>query len=383
MAKTILILGGGVGGVVAANTLRKKLGRQHEIVVVDKKRNFEFAPSYIWVMMDWRNPARVVRSLTRLESNGAKYIQGVVSHVNPANRVVEINGEEHAYDYLIISLGADLASEAIPGLAEVAHHFYQLDATEKLRRVLASFSRGTLAIGVASTPFKCPAAPYEAALLIDYHFRRIGIRDRVNMKFFTPEPQPMPVAGPEIGGMISNMLSQRNIEYNPNLKLVSVNNANKELIFDKGEKMKFDLPIIVPPHKPPPAVKESNLDDGSGWIPVHRGTMRTKYDDVYAVGDIATMKLPSGMMLPKAGVFAERQALAVAHNIASDILGDGQVEEWDGKGSCFLEMGYGKAGYASGNFFAEPKPDVKPRRPGRIWHWSKVLFEKYWLWRWL
>jgi sulfide:quinone oxidoreductase len=377
----VLILGGGIGGVAAANALSKKLGKDHNIVLVDKKRDFEYKPSYLWVMMGWRRPVQIKRNLNTLIGKGIQYIQGSVSRIDPGNRTVIINGEERRYDYLIVSLGADLASEAIPGLPEKAHHVYSLDAADRLRDALATFSEGVMAIGVASIPFSCPAAPYEATLLIDYHLRKARIRNKVIIKFFTPEPQPMPVAGPLVGGMIRDMLLRQKIEYNPNQKLVFVNNKEKELTFDKGEKMKFDLLFTVPPHKAPVVVRESGLTDASGWIPVDMRNLRTKYDDLYAIGDVIAMKLPSGAMLPKAGVFAEHQANTVAHNIASQILEHGETKEWDGKGSCLLETGYGKAVYMSGEFFTEPKPKVNFRRPRRIWHWGKILFEKYWLWR--
>lgn len=230
-------------------------------------------------------------------------------------------------------------------------------------------------------PFKCPAAPYETALLTDYLLRKRGVREKVNFQFLTTEPQPMPVAGPVVGDMIKGILLERDIEYQPNQKLTSVDPASKELQFEKGEKIKFDLLLAIPPHKSPSVVTESGLGDGPGWIPVDGRTLRTKYDDVYAIGDVTAIKLPSGMMLPKAGVFAERQAQVVANSIASEISGAAEVQKYDGKGSCFIDTGYGKAGYASGDFYAEPKPLVNPRKPGRIWHWSKVLFEKYWLWR--
>ncbi|MGQ9719108.1 MAG: FAD-dependent oxidoreductase [Nitrososphaerales archaeon] len=199
--------------------------------------------------------------------------------------------------------------------------------------MLGKFSEGIIAIGVASIPFSCPATPYEAALLIDHHLRKAKIRDKVSIKFFTPEPQPLPVTGPIVGGKIRDILLNQRIEYNPNQKLMFVDNKKRELTFEKGEKMKFDLLLAVPPHKAPSVVKESGLVDASGWIPVDKKNLRTKYDDLYAIGDIIAMKLPSGMMLPKAGIFAEHQARIVAHNITSQILGHSKTKEWDGKGS--------------------------------------------------
>lgn len=116
-------------------------------------------------------------------------------------------------------------------------------------------------------------------------------------------------------------------------------------------------------------------------VPVDSGTLKTRYDDVYAVGDVANIKLPGGMMLPKAGVFAHGQAQMVAENIYEEVEGGGSKREWNGWGSYFLETGYGKSAYASGNFYDNP-PAVKVKKPGRIWFWGKILFKKYWLWRW-
>ncbi len=379
--KSILVLGAGIGGVVAAQALRKRLGRNHRIVVIDRKTKFEFAPSFLWLMMRWRTRSQVSRSLISLDGKGIAFVNGSVSKIDPANRLVIVDGEDYHYDYLIISLGADLAPEKIPGLAESAHHVYQADNAEKFGAAIQSFNECTLAFVVTSTPFKCPAAPYEATLLVDFLVRKRGVREKVDLHFFTVEPQPMPVAGPVVGGMIKQMLSERGIEYHPNQKLASVYLPSKELVFESGERAKFDLLFMVPPHRSPNVVTESGLADGAGWITVDGRTLRTKYDDVYAIGDVTAIKLPSGMMLPKAGVFAERQAHVVASNLASEITGDAEIQRWDGRGSCFIETGYGKAGYASGDFFAEPKPMVNPRRPGRIWHWTKVLFERYWLWR--
>lgn len=122
-------------------------------------------------------------------------------------------------------------------------------------------------------------------------------------------------------------------------------------------------------------------------MPVDSKTLKTKHENVYAVGDVASIKLPgkykpdASLMLPKAGIFAHYQAQVVAHNIAVEIKG-GEKKEFNGKGFCFLEMGGSIAGYASGDFYAEPSPRVNLRKPGRLWRWGKVLFEKYWFWKW-
>lgn len=379
----VLVLGGGIGGVVAANVLSRKLGKKHEIVLVDRRTEHRFSPSFPWLMMGWREPHQVTRNLNLLNKKGIKYINGEVLKIDPANRLVKTSTKDFVYDYLIVALGAELAPETIPGFSDSAYHIYELEEAMKFREVLRNFSGGVVAVGVSSLPFKCPAAPYEAALFIDYHFRRKGIRDKVDIRFFTAEGRPMGVAPPEIGNMVKGMLEGRDITYHPKLKLTSVDSKKGEITFEGGKSMNFDLLFAVPPHRAPSVVRESGLTDESGWVSVDKRTLKTKYDDVFALGDVTKIMLAMGKPLPKAGVFAHGQAEVVAHNIVADIHGN-REREFDGGGSCFLEIGYGKAGMVRGNFYAEPTPDVKVRWPrvSRIWRWSKILFEKYWFWRW-
>lgn len=379
----VLVLGGGIGGVVAANVLSRKLGREHEIVLVDRRTKHRFSPSYPWLMMGWREPHQITRNLNLLNKKGIKYINGEVLKIDPANRFVKTSTKDFVYDYLIVALGAELAPETIPGFSDRAYHIYELEEAMKFREVLRNFSGGAVAVGVSSLPFKCPAAPYEAALFMDYHFRRNRIRDKVDMYFFTPEGRPLGVAPPQIGHMVKEMLEGRDITYHSNLKLTSVDPEKGEITFEGGKSMNFDLLFAVPPHRAPSVVGESGLTDESGWVSVDRRTLRTKYDELFALGDVTKIMLAMGKPLPKAGVFAHGQAEVVAHNIVADIQGN-REREFDGRGECFLEIGYGKAGMVRGNFYAEPTPDVKMRWPrlSRVWRWSKILFEKYWFWRW-
>lgn len=380
--KTVLILGGGIGGHVAANVLRRELGKEHKVILIDRKTNYEFSPSYLWLMMGWREPERITRNLSLLGKKGINYVNGEVLKIDPAERVVKTSAGDFTYDYLIVALGADLTPEKIPGFLEGAHHAYTLEAAMGFRQTLRNFSGGAVVVGISSLPFKCPAAPYEAALLMDYHFRKRGIRDKVDFHFFTPGTLPMGVAGPKIGNMIKGMLEGRGISYHSNIKLASVDRKRGKITFENRETMKFDLLFAVPPHKVPKVAKDANLTGGESWIPVDKRTLKTRFDDLMAIGDVTSIKLFDGKALPKAGVFAHAQAEVVAYNTAAEIRG-GEKREFNGKGYCWIETGFGKAGFASGEFYAEPRVvNILSPKISRIWHWGKVVFEKYWLWRW-
>jgi sulfide:quinone oxidoreductase len=380
--KTILILGGGIGGHVAANRLRRFLGRRHRIVLVDREPTFTFSPSLLWMIVGAREPAQFTSELGRLTRKGIEVLQAEVSAIDPERRRVVTSAGELTGDYLIIALGAELAHAAVPGWKPAAINFYCLKGAELTRSALVSFQGGRLAIVVAATPFKCPAAPYEAAMLIADSFARRGLREKTDLHIYTPEPLPMPVAGPVLGHAVRQMLEDRGIAFHPNLKLERVDGEARALMFAGGERAEFDLLLGVPPHRAPAVVRESGLVSEAGWIPVDPRTLNTRCERVYAIGDITTIMLPIGKPLPKAGVFAHYEAETVARNIAAEIQGKRPEHAFDGRGYCFLELGAGRAGFATGEFYATPEPRVTMRRPGHHWHWGKILFERWWLSHW-
>ncbi len=381
--KTIVVLGAGVGGLVAANELRRKLPRQHKIVLVERNGDHRFAPSFLWLMTGDRKPDAISRPVNLLVRSGIDLIPGEVTEMDLAHQRVTTSQGAFVFDYLIIALGVEFAPEFIPGLAENAHFFYTFTDTMRLQQALSRFQEGSVALVVSSVPYKCPGAPHEAAMLISNFFRRKGIRDKVDIHLYTPEPQPMPVAGPELGDAVKQMLSSKGIHFHPLHKLTSV--SLSEMAFEGKDSVAYNLLIAIPPHRAPSIARQAGLANEAGWIPVDRFTLRTKYDNVYAIGDITAISIPGRwkpdvpMMLPKAGVFAHVQAEIVAERIADEIGGRTSKAEFCGTGYCMLEAGEGLAGFASGDFFGEPSPKLELRKLGRAWHFGKVLFEKWWL----
>ncbi len=377
--KTILVLGGGIGGIVAASRLRKGLSREHRVVLIEREERYVFAPSFLWLMVGLRTRDKIVRSYSRPRQQGVELVRGEITRIDPVRREVEVNGQVLGGDYLVLALGAEFAPDAIPGLAEVGHNFYTLEGSEGLREARLGLREGRMAVLVSSVPFKCPAAPYEAAMLLEYDCRKRKLRDSISVDVYTPEPGPMPVTGPEVSRQVRQMVEDKGIGYHPEHVVTRVEPEARRIHFANGEMAEYDLLAYVPPHRAPRVVKEAGLTGESGWVPVDRHTLETRFPGVYALGDVTGIMLAMGKPLPKAGVFAHGEAEVVADNLIHAITGKGELRRFDGHGECFLETGDGKAGFGSGDFYAEPVPQVKLRQPNRTLHLGKVAFEKFWL----
>ena len=219
-------------------------------------------------------------------------------------------------------------------------------------------------------------------MLLEDDCRRRGVRDMVTLDFYTPEPGPMPVAGPEVSKQVRQMVESKGIAYHPEHSMTQVDAGKKRITFANGASAEFDLLVYVPPHRASQVVKDAGLTGPSGWVTVDRATLATSFPGVYAIGDVTGIPLAIGKPLPKAGVFAHGQAEVVARNIAAEINGAPANARYLGHGECFVEAGAGRAGYGSGNFYAKPTPRVALKPPSRLLHLAKVLYEKYWLYRW-
>jgi len=379
--QTILILGGGIGGVVAANRLRKRLGRHHRVVLVDREPTFALAASFLWVMTGDRRPEQIARPLGRLERKGIEVVRGEVERIDPERREAVVDGRTLKADHLVVALGAQFAPEAVPGLPAAGLTFCTLDGAERLRDALDRTRTGRIVVLTAAPAYKCPAAPYEAAMLIDALLRRRGLRSAVDIALHSAEPGPMGVAGPEASAAVRAMVEQKGIAYHPEHLIARA--EPRRVLFTDGASVDFDLLVYVPPIRPPSVLADSALVDDSGWVRVDRHTLETRFPGVYAIGDVTLIPLAMGKSLPRAGVFAHAQAEVVARNIVRTVEGKAPSERFDGHGACFIETGDGRAGFGAGNFYAEPHPTIQMRRPGWLWHAGKVLFEKQVMWQWL
>ncbi|MDP2744793.1 MAG: FAD/NAD(P)-binding oxidoreductase [Dehalococcoidia bacterium] len=376
--KTIVILGGGFGGLAVANQLRRALPPEHRIVVVERQSTFYMCAFNMRLMVgEMKDRREGERELAGLARKGIEWVRGEVLEIDPAARKVRASSGTLEGDYLIIALGAEQDESGIPGFAESALNLYDSNGALMVYRALQEFDGGRAVVLICRTPFSCPAAPYEAAFLMDTAFQGKGKRQAAEISIYTPEPRPMPAAGPETGNAVTGMLKERDIKYYPQHKVQRVASGARKIVFEASE-ASFDLLIGIPPHAAPKVVREAGLTDETGWIPVAPDTLETRYAGVFALGDVTSIRQPNptGLFLPKAWVFANEQSRVVAKNIAAQIRGEDKSSRFDGKGSCYLETGDGMAAYASGDFYAYPEPRVYLEPPSPRYHKERRELEQ-------
>lgn len=378
-APRVLILGAGFGGLSAARSLRSAAGERAEVLVVDRSPTFLMGLRKLWLLDGRSRPGEGTRARSGLDRAGIPFRQGTVEAIDLAGRRVRIDGETLGYDFLIVALGAEPRADLVPGDPDGNPNLYTVEGAEAAGGRLRGLEEGRVLIAIAGVPIKCPPAPYEAALLIDDLLRRRDRRGRVEIEALTPQPMSIPAAGAAACAHVEGRLAERGIRFRPNARTELVERGR--VVLAGGQTEEADLVLVVPPHRPPPVVKESGLTGDGEWVPVDPRTLGTEHDRVFAVGDVVEMATGAGLPFPKAGVFAERQGEVVGKNVAAMIRGEEPTGAFDGSGYCFLEVGGGMASMVTGNFLASP-PEVSIAEPAPEHLEAKVAFERERLERW-
>ena len=376
----VVILGGGFGGLSAANELRNSLSLSEvEITVIDKKDWFMVGFAKLWIINGTRTFENSVGSLKELQKKEINFIKDEIISINLDNKNIETKSHKVSYDYLIISMGAILAPQKIPGLENNGFNLYDHNHLLEIRKKLESIESGKIAISIMGMPYKCPPAPFEASLLIDSMLRKRGVRDSVQIDFYSPAPITLPAAGPEISKQILELVNSEKIAFHNSSKIKSV--EPKKLIFENSE-ADFDILLAVPPHIAPKVIYDSGLAKESGFIPIDRDC-KTPFEKVFAVGDVTSLVVAENMAVPKAGVFAEGEGITVARNIISKIQSKEDSALFDGKGGCFIESGRDTASLIEVDMFTNDKPSTNLTELTSDNLSKKIEFEKERLSKWL
>lgn len=348
MAARVTILGAGFGGMELSTVLSETLGAETEVTLIEQSDTFVFGYSKLDVMFGKTTMDAVRLPYSQFVKPGVRLLRETVTAIDPATRRVTTNAGVHDGDYLVVALGVDYDMAATPGLAEHGNEFYSVEGANVMRDLLPGFNRGNAIVGVSAAPYKCPPAPSECALMLHDYLTEKGVRDQCSITLVLPLSSPVPPS-PETSKALVEAFAERNIAFLPNQRVASLDGARRVALLGDGSQLPYDLYFGVPKHRAPAVVQASGMAE-DGWIPVNPRTLQTKYQSVYAVGDIANTGTP------KAGVFAEGAAQSVASHIIASIRGTDEASLYAGAGICYIEFGGGRIGRVDVDFFSGPKP---------------------------
>jgi sulfide:quinone oxidoreductase len=369
MPARVVILGGGVGGTLAANLLDKSLGRDATVTVVDPTGMHVYQPGFLYVALgqaSGRWLARDERTLLRPRVELA--VEAATKIDLSAGTVALEHGGSLPFDHLVIATGARLTKDTVPGLIEDSFDFYSLDGALRLREAIRAFRGGSIKVGIAGIPYKCPPAPVEFVFMLDELLRKRGIRDRSRITLLSPLNRAFTIES--ASKLVQPLMDERGIELETFFNVEAVDPAAHAVMSLEGDKAEYDLLVLVPPHRGQEVVDASGLGDAGGWVPTDRGTLQhVDHENVFAIGDATNLPIS------KSGSTAHYEAPVVASRIASLVHGTEPKANYGGRVMCFLETGKGKA---TALRFDYEHPPVPPE-PSRVWHAAKWMFNRlYW-----
>jgi sulfide:quinone oxidoreductase len=383
----IVVLGGGTGGTLAANRLRRVLDdREVQILVVDQDNTHIYQPGLLFVPFGLADLNEISRARARQLRHGISYRQSAIDHVDlTAQQVLLTDGTTLAYDVLIVATGATLVPEETdgltgPGWMEKVFTFYTPVGTAALHDALERFEGGRLVVDIVDMPIKCPVAPLEFCFLADWYLRERGIRNRVEITYVTPLDGAFtkPVASAALGGLLEEKGVNLITEFNTG----EVDGPGGHLIAYDGRDVPFDLAVVIPLHSGAPYVGRSpGLGDELNFVPTDERTLQAKVaPNVFVIGDAAN--IPAS----KAGSVTHFEGAVLVENVCRFLAGQALDDSYDGHANCFIETGFHKALMIDFNYDTEPLPGHFPTQVGlpllkesRLNHLGKLMFQWfYW-----
>jgi sulfide:quinone oxidoreductase len=346
MKLRVVVLGAGFGGLELSSILSESMGDELDLTLIDKNDSFFFGFSKLDVMVGRKKPESVRLYYRNIVKPGVEFRQETITAIDPEARRVTTDKGTYDADVLVVALGADYDLSATPGLAEGGHEFYSFAGASRLAEVLPTFSKGHAVIGVCGPSFKCPPAPSEATLLLHDYLSKRGVRQACTVTLVMPFGIPIPPS-PDTSRALLSAFAERGIKFVPDHLVQAVDHQRRVVILNDGSELPCDLFLGVPKHRVPDVVAASGMTE-SGWIPVDRKTLKTRFPNVYAIGDV------NSVGTPKAGVFAEGAARTAAAQIIAAARGGAEPAPYRGTGTCYVEFGGDRIGRVDVEFLAGP-----------------------------
>jgi sulfide:quinone oxidoreductase len=344
---------------MVTNKLRRRLGDDWQITVVERSELHYYQPGYLFLPFGTYRAADLVRPTRRYVPDGVELVVGDVARVVPEESTVELaDGRRLGYDYLVIATGTHPRPDQTPGMLDgewrkSVHEFYSFDGALALQQALRSIDGGRVVVHVVDMPIKCPVAPLEFAFLADAYFRKRGIRDRVDLVYATPLTGAF--TKPVASRLLGRMLEQRRISLEPDFVVERVDPESRAIVSYDEREIPFDLLVTVPLNMGADLVARSGLGDELNQVAVDRHTLLSKhYDNIFALGDAAD--IPTS----KAGSVAHFAVEVFVDNFMQHISGQPMTGAFDGHANCFVESGDGKALLIDFNYDVEPLPGTYP-----------------------
>ncbi|MGZ5212149.1 MAG: NAD(P)/FAD-dependent oxidoreductase [Actinomycetota bacterium] len=369
MPARVVVLGGGVGGTLAANLLSKELGRSAKVTVVDPKGMHIYQPGFLYVALGQANGRWLARDERTLLRKDVELVVEPALRIHPDTGTVQLErGGSLDWDYLVVATGARLVPAQVPGMVEGAHEFYSLEGAQRLREELRRFRGGRILVGIGGIPYKCPPAPVEFVLMLDQALRRRGLRDRSEVTLLSPLNRAFTIES--ASKLIQPIMERRGIGLSTFFNVESIDPSAGVVTSLEGEKAEYDLLVVVPPHRGQHVIEDSDLGDVSGWLPTDRATLQVGgHERIFGIGDATDLPIS------KSGSTAHFEAPVVASRIASLVRGTAPRENYGGSVMCFLETGDGRATALRFDYEHPPTPP----QPSRAWHLAKWVFNRlYW-----
>lgn len=357
MSKKIVVLGAGTGGTIVSNNLRRHLSDDWEITVIDRDDKHVYQPGLLFVPFGIQKVNTLTRSRKKYILNGVNFVIDEITGIDTEKREVRTQSHTFSYDFLVIATGCRVLPEETEGMTEAwgenAFTFYYPNAAEALRKKLDEFDGGKLVMDIADVPFKCPVAPIEFVFLADWYLKKKGVRNKSQIELVTPLPGAF--TKPKATAVLTESAREKNISIRTGFQLNMVNGKEKYIESVQGDKVPYDLLVVVPTTFGDQVISDSGIDDGIGYVPTHHNTLQAlKHERVYVIGDATNV--PTS----KAGSVAHYEADVVVFNIMAEIHGVKPEEIFDGHSTCFIVYSKGTSSLIDFNYKIEPLPGKYP-----------------------